>query len=256
MTDNTQTPEAKSSDTKHTPFSKRLRNAREALGLERKDVGAQLHLNEKIIIMMENDRYPIDLPPTFIRGYLRSYAKLLQIPEYETRQAVDAIKSTNQQTLNIKPSSPLTSNNYFMQLFTYLIILTVVGLVGAWWHTHSMPPLSTIAKNTLLYLPAPVNENKPIQQVNNTNDAVTIPTTIQQAPISPYAPASTSSEAQVIKPPLAPVIHPAAASPEAKEPIPAAPASSKQAISANKANTVLDNIDDNYNDAEDTNDDE
>src|SRR5437868_7751072 len=78
---------------KPTPFGSRLQSTREALGLERKEAAMQLRLNEKVIIMMEKDRYLIDLPVTFIRGYLRSYASLLKIPEHEVKKALEQIKA-------------------------------------------------------------------------------------------------------------------------------------------------------------------
>lgn len=130
------------------PFGTRLKAAREALGLDRKDAAAQLRLNEKVIIMMEKDRYPIDLPVTFIRGYIRAYGKLLQIPEYEIKKAIEPIKPKqvlhDPIALSTKQSIPMTSGNYFMQFFTYLIVITMVGLVGIWWYTHTTAPANPI----------------------------------------------------------------------------------------------------------------
>jgi cytoskeleton protein RodZ len=136
-----------SSSTEHkpVPFGSRLQTARESLGLERRDAAAQLRLNEKVIIMMEKDRYPADLPVTFIRGYIRAYGKLLQIPEYEIKKAIEPIKpkpATQSILLTPQPLEPITSSNYFMQFFTYLIVITLIGLVGMWWYSHSSDNLS------------------------------------------------------------------------------------------------------------------
>lgn len=138
------------------PFGTRLKSAREALGLERKDAAAQLRLNEKIILMMEKDRYPIDLPVTFIRGYIRAYGKLLQIPEYEIKKAIEPIKQKqvlhDSVSVTSKPSMPMTSGNYFMQFFTYLIVATIIGLVGIWWYSHTTatsPSLNIVESQSL-----------------------------------------------------------------------------------------------------------
>lgn len=119
----------------------RLKSARESLGLERKDVAAQLRLNEKIIIMMEKERYPVDLPTTFIRGYVRAYGKFLQLSENDIKNALDNIK--HKQTVSAVPHltpykiEAVTSGNYFMQLFTSLIVVTLLALAGIWWYTHN-----------------------------------------------------------------------------------------------------------------------
>jgi cytoskeleton protein RodZ len=141
MTNETSSLNTAPADNKRTPFGARLRSAREAMGLERKDVATQLRLNEKIIVMMEKDRYPVDLPVTFIRGYLRSYAKFLQIPEFEIKKGIEPIKPKASQNdiavlQPIKQTEIITSGNYFMQFFTYLITFTMLALAGMWWYTH------------------------------------------------------------------------------------------------------------------------
>jgi cytoskeleton protein RodZ len=138
-----------SADSKRIPFGARLKSTREAMGLERKDVATQLRLNEKIIVMMEKDRYPVDLPITFIRGYLRSYAKFLQIPDLEIKKGIEPIKPKSIQNDVMspppKPVDAVTSGDYFMQFFTYLIIFTLVALAGMWWFTHPIPLLHPMA---------------------------------------------------------------------------------------------------------------
>lgn len=152
---------ASPSDPKLMPFGSRLQSARETLGLERCDAAQQLRLNEKIIIMMEKDKYPPDLPVTFIRGYLRAYGKLLQIPEHEIKLAIEPIK---QKPTTLGPLPTLSSvsltktSNYFMRLLTSIIVLTLIGLAVAWWYTHSALP-SLISENPLALLPS-LNINK------------------------------------------------------------------------------------------------
>lgn len=133
-------------EVKPTPFGARLQSAREVLGLQRKDAATQLRLNERVIIMMEKDRYPVDLPVPFIRGYLRAYAKLLQIPEFEIKKALEQIKpkTFTPPTAPLTPKT-LTSGNYFMQIFTYLLIITLIALVAIWWYSHTNSnPLSPL----------------------------------------------------------------------------------------------------------------
>ncbi|OGT42451.1 MAG: hypothetical protein A3F42_00510 [Gammaproteobacteria bacterium RIFCSPHIGHO2_12_FULL_37_34] len=135
------------------PLGARLKLARETLGLESKDAASQLRLNEKYIQMMEKEDYPDDLPATFIRGYLRSYGRLLQIPTQEIEQAIEEFKpalSNYPPTTapTIKSYTPITNDNHLMRFFTYMIALTFIGLVGAWWYTHSVPTIQLVGAST------------------------------------------------------------------------------------------------------------
>lgn len=127
------------------PYGTRLKTAREALGLDSKEAAAQLRLNEKIIHMLEKDRFPTEIPTTFVRGYMRSYGKLLQIPDLEIKKAVEMVKQRpsahrSLPILNQVADSRVTSGNYFMQFFTYLILFTLLGLASMWWFTHNSNP--------------------------------------------------------------------------------------------------------------------
>lgn len=167
----------------HVSFGLRLKNARESLGIELKEVAAQLRLNEKVLYLLEKDRFPSDLPVTFIRGYMRSYGKLLQIPEQEIKKAVELVKHcpVSQRpiaTVNPTLKAPVTSGNYFMQFFTYLILCTLLGLVGMWWYTHNNTSLQSNehhalqqdAINTIDKAPSSVNESLKEQELAANTD--------------------------------------------------------------------------------------
>lgn len=190
----------------------RLKTCRETQGLTRKDVAAQLRLSENVIAMMEDNQYPANLPTTFIRGYLRSYGKLIGIPEAEMLAAIEPIKPVVQPieqelALAATKATPLTSSNYFMQISTYLIIFTVVGLAGSWWYNHSVNNAPTTLAESLqaaneqsrsLPLPSipssatPENEPGPVAQ--NADPQLPAPTLLPPAP-STAEPATESASA-------------------------------------------------------------
>lgn len=180
MTNNIQTNTTSTPAYKTAAFGARLKSARESMGLECKDAAAQLRLSENIINMLEKDSYPSDLPVTFIRGYIRSYGKFLQIPEHEINQAIEPIKPAEQPQPampSISSAEPVTSGNYFVQIFTYLIVFTLLGLVGMWWYNHNnTPSTQTTPENQLMALPNQINiPNNQIQTVNNETTAETKP---------------------------------------------------------------------------------
>lgn len=196
MTDNMHTQQSSS-----TPFGMRLRNAREALGLESKDAAAQLRLNEKIILMLEKDCYATDIPTTFLRGYLRAYGKLLQIPELEIKQAIEPIQPKVEPVAPAPKTQPLTSGNYFVQLFTYSIVFTLIALAGAWWYSHSPStpsPTPTLVENqikipALAATPTEINAAAPTVKANAVSATVNLGAKLADTQ-STSNPATTTSE--------------------------------------------------------------
>jgi cytoskeleton protein RodZ len=61
-------------------IGQRLRLAREQMGLTQNNVAEQLCLKLSTIKDIEEDKLLTDLAPTFLRGYIRSYAHLVSIP--------------------------------------------------------------------------------------------------------------------------------------------------------------------------------
>lgn len=193
------------------PFGTRLKAAREALGLDRKDAAAQLRLNEKVIIMMEKDRYPVDLPVTFIRGYIRAYGKLLQIPEYEIKKAIEPIKPKMSHhdgiPLATRQNVQMTSGNYFMQFFTYLIVITMIGLVSVWWYRHTTTPPAVTVENQLNTTPDALTPNVAPPAVVGVESTPTAPPVASPAPkastTAPAAVQNNSAAANIVNQPNA-----------------------------------------------------
>ena len=163
-------------------FGAKLRSTREAMGIDRKDVAAQLRLSENLIDMLEKDTYPNDLPVTFVRGYIRLYGKFLQLPDYEIKQAIEPIQPKlpplDTPPPVVKSAESLTSGNYYMRFFTFMIIITMVGLVGIWWFNHNKTATVT----------GSISEDKTIPLPEETKEASRLP-----LPASPVAVVPTSS---------------------------------------------------------------
>ena len=67
----------------------RLREARMAADLSLEEMSARLHLDRRRIEFLEADDYAQLPAPTFVRGYLRSYARLLDLPPGPIIEAFD-----------------------------------------------------------------------------------------------------------------------------------------------------------------------
>ena len=57
-----------------------LRQARQAAGLSVEAVAAHLHLLRSVVNSIEEDSYDRVRGETFLRGYLRNYARLVKLP--------------------------------------------------------------------------------------------------------------------------------------------------------------------------------
>src|SRR5262249_4267439 len=117
-------------------FGARLKSAREAMNLSEKEAAARLHLKEKIILFIENENFSEGPPAIFLRGYLRSYARLLNFPDAEIKIALDKIDATIPKSKSNTPILHATPINYrerYMKWLTYVIVFTLILLVSVWW---------------------------------------------------------------------------------------------------------------------------
>ncbi|HHA1915218.1 MULTISPECIES: cytoskeleton protein RodZ [unclassified Enterobacter] len=130
----------------------RLRNAREQLGLSQQAVAERLCLKVSTVRDIEEDKAPADLASTFLRGYIRSYAKLVHIPENELlpmmeKQApVRAAKVAPMQTFSL--GKRRKKRDGWLMSFTWLVLFVVIGLTGAWWwqnHKAQQEEITTMA---------------------------------------------------------------------------------------------------------------
>ncbi len=134
----------------------RLRMVREELGLKRSDVAAGLRLREEIIVDIERDNYNKSPEVVFLRGYLRSYARLLNI------DADEIISSFNNLNLPEKKNERLISvpiirkkrSKVADRLTRWMIYLFILGLVswsGHWWYTQKADKDSSLSNKLRLY---------------------------------------------------------------------------------------------------------
>ncbi len=115
----------------------RLRAAREQMGLTQQNVAERLCLKLSTVRDIEEDNAPADLASTFLRGYIRSYARLVHVPEEDllpmmAKQApVRAAKVEPMQSFSL--GKRRKKRDGWLMIFTWLVVFVVIGLTGAWW---------------------------------------------------------------------------------------------------------------------------
>lgn len=121
-----------------------LREAREARNLTVMQVAAQLRMQVRVIEAIENDDYN-SLPSsgsTFIRGYLRSYSRLLGLNE-ESILALMQSGGTKEPSLVgsiYDGKDEVSSSDFSIRMVSTLILIGVVVGVG-WWVSQRMPTI-------------------------------------------------------------------------------------------------------------------
>lgn len=130
----------------------RLRLAREQMGLTQQNVAERLCLKLSTVRDIEEDKSPADLASTFLRGYIRSYARLVHVPEDELLPMM--AKQAPVRAARIEPMQSFSlgkrrkKRDGWLMIFTWLVIFVVIGLTGAWWwqnHKASQDELVTMA---------------------------------------------------------------------------------------------------------------
>lgn len=168
----------------------RLRNAREQLGLSQQAVAERLCLKVSTVRDIEDDKAPAELASTFLRGYIRSYARLVHIPEeallpmMEKQAPIRAAKVAPMQSFAL--GKRRKKRDGWLMSFTWLILFVVIGLTGAWWwqnHKAQQEEISTMADQSSAELSAENVNTAQSVPLNTQSGSSTVPDTqAQQAP--------------------------------------------------------------------------
>ncbi|MDQ8591293.1 cytoskeleton protein RodZ [Klebsiella aerogenes] len=237
----------------------RLRNAREQLGLSQQAVAERLCLKVSTVRDIEEDKAPADLASTFLRGYIRSYARLVHIPEEEllpmmAKQApIRAAKVAPMQSFSL--GKRRKKRDGWLMSFTWLILFVVIGLSGAWWwqdHKAQQEEITSMADQSTSDLNSSDSGSQSIpldtSSANNAPDttaanANSAPVDTSTAP-APSAPAATSApvDNNAVVAPSQANVDTAAAAPAAPAPTSALPTDQANAATTASAQDLVMNF--------------
>lgn len=173
-----------------------LQNARESQNLSIDEVALKTHLKRTVIESLENDIFILpNIPPAFVRGYVRNYVRFLRLPE-------SLIQSVNygEITLSNPPKKAVIKTNNpsqgrWLKRLTFLVLLVAFGMTLVWWwqeyqkeqqsreqlvseapaaqvETTTAAPISSenrTAANQEVTLPVPPSTTETAVQTANTN---------------------------------------------------------------------------------------
>ncbi|KTH41986.1 cytoskeleton protein RodZ [Klebsiella aerogenes] len=229
----------------------RLRNAREQLGLSQQAVAERLCLKVSTVRDIEEDKAPADLASTFLRGYIRSYARLVHIPEEELLPMM--AKQAPMQSFSL--GKRRKKRDGWLMSFTWLILFVVIGLSGAWWwqdHKAQQEEITSMADQSTSDLNSSDSGSQSIpldtSSANNAPDttaanANSAPVDTSTAP-APSAPAATPApvDNNAVVAPSQANVDTAAAAPAAPAPTSALPTDQANAATTASAQDLVMNF--------------
>ena len=154
-----------------------FRVAREKLQLSLDDVSKQLNLRPAILQLLENNELTHkSIPATFMKGYVRSYAKYLRIPEEIWAVAITSLEENTQHDLGKNARSTKAVNQYsshgrWIGYITILVLLIAAGMTALWWwenYQKSNQERDTFVQNYVENTPTNAVETQAETAVENT----------------------------------------------------------------------------------------
>jgi cytoskeleton protein RodZ len=162
-----------------------LKEARERANLTTQDIADKMKLKKNLIQDIEQDNYNIDISLTFIRGYLKLYAKHVKVSEKDILGAFESLNTQKKEPAKLQTFSRKVANQANddkLMLATYLIVAAVVALVIVWWFQKN-PIITSTESNSNNYSQA-VSQGVVVQETS-TKDVGTLTSTPTSAAVLP-----------------------------------------------------------------------
>ena len=101
-------------------------------------VAGKLHLRVRIIELLEADEYQQMPEPVFIKGYIRAYAKLLDLLPDPFLETFNRLYSSDRKLEKALWQSRRETNKaeHAVRWFTGIFALIVLGAIAMWWQTN------------------------------------------------------------------------------------------------------------------------
>ncbi|MDH0627357.1 helix-turn-helix domain-containing protein [Pseudomonas mosselii] len=218
-----------------------LRQAREKREWSQAEVARKLNLTVSSLNNLENGAFDKLPGHTFARGYIRAYAKLMDMDQAPLVEAFDQITGTHAQGSEVhalgRIEEPVRLSHNILRVVSLLLLVAVVGGGFFWWQDQSSLRGKDLAKIALEHVEVesadgttqihpldepedqavsegqqPEGQALPLEP-NATEQAPVVEAQAPVAAVTPAAPATSAAPTAVA--PVAPVAAPVAAAPAA-----------------------------------------
>jgi len=171
------------------PPGERLQKARAEKRLEISDVAERLNLSAGVVRALEADDYRMLPNSTFVKGYLRSYARVLEISGDDLVRAYEALTGCDKPT-KIEPIAPPMIRESRNGLKYSLVVLVLVAVSAAvFWYWPATP--STTETSAQATTPQPAAQVVPVE---TKAAAATAPASAPETETQPQAESQPESQ--------------------------------------------------------------
>ena len=170
----------------------RLRITREDLHLSKDEVAHHLHLDVSVVEALEADDYETMPSPAFVCGYMRSYARILKLPEDEIVNAYSKGREINAalipDNVSIVPEKQMNPVMIKIVVVIVMVLILAAALMWAAEKFQMFDVITSVKQSSVSeteiksdqgpILERPVQVQQQIQQFNaeNTDSAIVEPT--------------------------------------------------------------------------------
>ena len=183
-----------------------LKEARQRLGASVADIANALHLKDEVVVALEEGQHDRLPPPVYVVGYVRAYARLVDLNEETLRNRIEAAMP---KVVPAPGSSPATvvprprptlgerAQRNFGAIIALVVLLVAIGAASAlWWasgyYEWSFPGLGFDEQGTLGGNPVSTTEGPPSPTVSSP---VTVSSPSTFSPSAPSSPSPSPSPA-------------------------------------------------------------
>ncbi len=170
-----------------------LKERREELGLTQQQVADRLRLRLSIVQNLEANNFESDLVATFIRGYLRSYAKAVGVKESEILDAYEKSTAVEPQVQTMQSFSKKTKrakHDSHIMTITWVIMVILIGMSSLWWWQNHRESGFEVDKDA--EVSAVLSNDSSLQDSRNEQGFATVTELTEESgeePVEPFSPA-------------------------------------------------------------------
>lgn len=183
-------------------FGQRLSSARRALNLSQEQVAAELRLKVSLIQALEEEDYSRLPTRMYIAGYLRNYARLLNVPVEPLLKALDHAQLESPPLISNTGQPYKTSHSRFMvKLFALVLTVVVIAGIISWIQSQdfaafSGKPVAPAPQEPNAMLPALPGEPVEEAPVSEVPEAAVRPTPVPEADVAEPGPPPADNPAR------------------------------------------------------------